>query len=95
MSSKNSETEWTFIASWQVSSMADLSTSLNQLNEELASKLNSAAAMAREGKRSYELQGQGLTVRLYISRTSKGCRRVIYIEERTPQSNLSGDSENK
>ena len=57
---------------------------LNQLKEELENSLNSAAGMVREAQRSSGLRERELTVRLYVSQTSRGCKRVISIEEHTP-----------
>ena len=86
MSLKNSEPEWTFTASWRVSSTDSLLTSLNQLRGELASNLNSRADTVLAVR---QLSGQhvpGHTVRLFISRMNEESKRVISIEERTEES---------
>src|SRR5258708_26935116 len=95
MSSKNSELDWTFTASWPLNSMDSRLTSLSQLNVELGSSLNLAADMEQAARRLYEQREQGLMVRLYISRTAKGYRRVIYMEEDTPSSSPSGSEPDK
>ena len=104
MSSKNSETEWIFTASWPLNSTVNLYSNQPKtihdvvnlkLKEELESSLNLAAAMVRADQPLSELRERELTVRLYVSRTAKGCRRVISIEEHTPSSLPFGSEQAK
>lgn len=95
MSSKNSEAEWTFTASWPHNFTGIPWTNLSQVKEELESSLNLAVAMEREVLPLSEPREQERTVRLYISRTSKGYKRVISIEEHTPSSLPSGSELDK
>lgn len=94
MSSKSSELEWTFTASWPVDSTGSLLIKRNQLREELESSLNCLADTAQEQRLSYARHEPAPTVRLYVSQTPRGFKRVICIETHIPASPSCGDTEN-
>lgn len=90
MSSENSETEWTFTATWPASSTDAQLQRLRRLKGALESSLNLVVDMVQGDQPSSARRGPALMVRLSISQTMRGRRRVISIEEHMEPSLPSG-----